>query len=689
MISNFFVRKIDIFCAGALRQALLWLLLLLALPLAANEVRNVRVWPSPDSTRVVLDLASAPDYNHFTLQGPERLVIDLSKTSNSAKLASIALGNGLVSSIGSAAAAKNSDLRLVLNLKSKVKPVLFPLKPQAPYGYRLVIDLYPATAATPEPMMVNRAVAGGERDVVIAVDAGHGGEDPGAIGPRKTQEKRVTLAIAKKVAALIDAEPGMKAVLTRTGDYYVNLNRRSELARKQGADLLLSIHADAVESRTPHGASAWVLSSRRAQSELGRWLEQHEKHSELLGGAGDVLSDNSSERYLTHTLLDMSMDHSREVGYAVSRRVLDELGRVAHLHKRHPESASLAVLKAPDIPSLLIETGFISNPTEERKLGDSTYQQKLARAIVTGVRRHFHEAPPDGTLLAARKASGKPLAAAAPRTESAQQSVSEQASEPAGSSELRHKVSRGESLTLLAQRHNTTVAALVAANNLRDKNIRIGQWLTIPGQPASAVSSVPANSQQRAEPAAAQVSEQRHQVKSGESLGLLASRYNTTVTALVAANKLRDRNIRIGQWLTIPGQPASAVSSVPANRQQRAEPAVAQVSERRHRVKSGESLGLLASRNNTTVAALMAANKLRDQNIRIGQWLTIPGAQATAAVAEPKAASRTDRKHKVSRGESLTLLAKRYNTSVTALVEVNGLRDQNIRIGQVLTIPQS
>ncbi len=688
-----FVRKIDIFCAGALRQALVWLLLLLALPLAANEVRNVRVWPSPDSTRVVLDLASAPDYNHFTLQGPERLVIDLSKTSNSAKLASIALGNGLVSSIGSAAAAKNSDLRLVLNLKGKVKPVLFPLKPQAPYGYRLVIDLYPATAATPEPMMVNRAVAGGERDVVIAVDAGHGGEDPGAIGPRKTQEKRVTLAIAKKVAALIDAEPGMKAVLTRTGDYYVNLNRRSELARKQGADLLLSIHADAVESRTPHGASTWVLSSRRAQSELGRWLEQHEKHSELLGGAGDVLSDNSSERYLTHTLLDMSMDHSREVGYAVSRRVLDELGRVAHLHKRHPESASLAVLKAPDIPSLLIETGFISNPTEERKLGDSAYQQKLARAIVSGVRRHFHEAPPEGTLLAARKAGGKPLAAVAPRTESAQRSNSGQPSEPAGNSELRHKVSRGESLTLLAKRHNTTVAALVAANSLRDQNIRIGQWLTIPGQPAAALSSAPASRQERAEPApepaVAHVSEQRHRVKSGESLGLLAKRNNTTVAALMAANNLRDQNIRIGQWLTIPGQPAAAVSSAPAAPQERAEPAVAKVSERRHQVKSGESLGLLAKRNNTTVAALMAANNLRDKNIRIGQWLTIPGSSAAAAVAEPKVASRTDRKHKVSRGESLTLLAKRYNTSVTALVEVNGLRDQNIRIGQVLTIPQS
>ena len=304
MTSDNSLNNKGLFSGRRVQQALLWVLLLLALPLAANEVRNVRVWPSPDSTRVVLDLAAAPDYNHFTLQGPERLVIDLSTTKNSAKLANIALGNGLVASIGSAAAAKGGDLRLVLNLKGGAKPVLFPLKPHAPYGHRLVIDLYPAAAETPESVMVNRAVTGGERDVVIAVDAGHGGEDPGAIGPRKTQEKRVTLAIAKKVAAMIDAEPGMKAVLTRTGDYYVNLNRRSELARKQGADLLLSIHADAVESRTPHGASTWVLSSRRAQSELGRWLEQHEKHSELLGGAGDVLSDNSSERYLTHTLLD-------------------------------------------------------------------------------------------------------------------------------------------------------------------------------------------------------------------------------------------------------------------------------------------------------------------------------------------------------------------------------------------------
>lgn len=460
-----------------------WLAVLLcgwlSLAAMATEVKGVRVWPSPDSTRVVLDLSGPPDYSHFTLSSPNRLVIDLKSARNRAALE--ALDNkGLVSRIRSSASPSAGGLRLVLDLKGEVRPVLFPLRPAEPYGDRLVIDLFPkaeAPAASGSMAASSSATSGagviksvattaGQRDVVIAIDAGHGGEDPGAIGPKKTKEKKVTLAIAKKVAAQLNAESGIKAVLIRTGDYYVNLNRRTELARQHGADLLVSIHADAVASRTPHGASAWVLSSRRAQSELGRWLEQHEKQSELLGGAGDLLQ-GSSERYLTQALLDMSMDHSREIGFSVSRRVLQEMGKVTHLHKRHPESASLAVLKAPDIPSLLIETGFISNPAEEKKLATDAHQTKLARAIVRGIKSHFVELPPEGTLLAARKAGLAPRSA--------------EPKQVASAGDRKHKVTRGESLSGLARRYNTSVAALVRANDLSDENIRIGQVLTIPG----------------------------------------------------------------------------------------------------------------------------------------------------------------------------------------------------------------
>ena len=458
------------------RGLVLLLLGVVSLSAVATEVKGVRVWPSPDSTRVVLDLSGPPDYSHFTLSGPNRLVIDLKSARNKVALEALD-SKGLVTRIRSSAAPSAGGLRLVLDLKGEVRPVLFPLRPAEPYGDRLVIDLFPkaeapaasSSSASGAGVIKSVATTAGQRDVVIAIDAGHGGEDPGAIGPKKTKEKKVTLSIARKVAAQLDAEPGIKAVLIRTGDYYVNLNRRTELARQHGADLLVSIHADAVASRTPHGASAWVLSSRRAQSELGRWLEQHEKQSELLGGAGDLLQ-GSSERYLTQALLDMSMDHSREIGFSVSRRVLQEMGKVTHLHKRHPESASLAVLKAPDIPSLLIETGFISNPAEEKKLATDAHQTKLARAIVRGIKSHFVELPPEGTLLAAAKASGKPLRAS-------QQSTLTTAA--AGS--RKHKVTRGESLSVLARRYNTSVAALVRANDLSDENIRIGQVLTIPG----------------------------------------------------------------------------------------------------------------------------------------------------------------------------------------------------------------
>ena len=434
----------------------------------ANELRSVRIWPSPDSTRVVFDLEAKPDYDHFVLSGPHRLVIDIKGTRNAAELGAVEGKADLVKTLRTSTPPGAGTLRLVLELSGSVKPSLFPLQPTGPYGHRLVVDLFPNASATANvtettvsgssgsstsTMTTTRTMTSGiGRDLVIAVDAGHGGEDPGSIGRSGTKEKKVTLAVARKVAALIEAQPGMRAVMIRNGDYYVNLNRRSELARQSKADLLVSIHADAFTSPVPAGASVWVLSNRRAETEIGRWLEQNEKHSELLGGAGEVLTSAESERYLTRTLLDMSMDHSREMGYSISRSVLAELGKVARLHKSQPESASLAVLKSPDIPSLLIETGFISNLKEEKLLASDAHQQKLARAIARGISGYFEQFPPEGTLLAQRKASG-------PRT---------------------HKVVRGDSLSQLARRYNTSVQALVVANKLPSQNIRIGQVLTIP-----------------------------------------------------------------------------------------------------------------------------------------------------------------------------------------------------------------
>ena len=241
------------------------------------------------------------------------------------------------------------------------------------------------------PASQSRPVSGDK--VIIAIDAGHGGQDPGAIGPGGTREKNVTIAIARKLRTLLNDDPMFKAVLTRDGDYFISVMGRSDVARKQNANFLVSIHADAAPNRDATGASVWVLSNRRANSEMAGWLEQHEKQSELLGGAGDVLANSQADPYLSQAVLDLQFGHSQRVGYDVATNMLSQLGRIGSLHKRRPEHASLGVLRSPDIPSVLVETGFISNNGEERLLGSDAYQQQLAEAIYSGLRNYFQAHP--------------------------------------------------------------------------------------------------------------------------------------------------------------------------------------------------------------------------------------------------------------------------------------------------------
>ena len=380
-----------------MRLILVIALSLMALPSWANQLKSVRVWPSPDNTRVVLDMSSAPNFNYFTLSGPSRLVIDLKGASNAANLARIENKSELVRKIRESTPLEKGSMRLVLDLSSAIKPVVFPLAPAGPYGHRLVIDLpyEEKGGATAQPA----PVGGQGKAIVIAIDPGHGGEDPGSIGPRRTYEKRVTLSVSQKLAALIDREPGMRAVMTRRGDYFVDLNKRSEIARKATADLLVSVHADSFHNSTPRGASVWVLSTNRANREMGSWLEKQEKQGELLGGVGKVLAESDPNPYLAQTFLDLSMDKSRAEGYEVSRQILRSMGRVARLHKKAPEHASLAVLKAPDIPSVLVETGFISNHAEEKLLATASYQDQLARAIFEGIRSYYRSHPTKGPMM--------------------------------------------------------------------------------------------------------------------------------------------------------------------------------------------------------------------------------------------------------------------------------------------------
>ena len=305
---------------------------------------------------------------------------------------------------------------------------------------------------SPQPM-----TPAGSGEVVIAVDAGHGGKDPGAIGPRGTHEKSVTLAVARELAEQINRQPGMRAVMTRTGDYFVDLNARSEIARRHKAQLLISIHADSVDNSTARGASVWILSNKRVDREMDKLLGQQDKHTQLLGGAGKVIAEAEPNPYLAQTILDLSWDNSRSEGYSIGEEVLGQIGRVARLHKAKPVHASLAVLKAPDIPSLLIETGFISNHLEEKQLASRAYQRQIATAIFRGIRGYYAENPPEGTRIASQSTPSKD-----------------------GSGSLRHVVRNGESLSGLAQRYGVSKRKLRDHNSLKSEQLLIGQVLYIP-----------------------------------------------------------------------------------------------------------------------------------------------------------------------------------------------------------------
>lgn len=538
---------------------------------------------------MVLDMSSAPNFNYFTLTGPDRLVIDLKGASNATNLARIENNSELVRKIRQSTPLEKGGLRLVMDLSSAIKPVVFPLAPAGPYGHRLVIDL-PYEEKRSAAAVQSTPVGGKGKGVVIAIDPGHGGEDPGSIGPRRTYEKRVTLAVSQKLAALIDREPGMRAVLTRRGDYFVDLNKRSEIARKAKADLLVSVHADSFHNSTPRGASVWVLSTNRANREMGSWLEKQEKQGELLGGVGKVLAESDPNPYLAQTFLDLSMDKSRAEGYDVSRQILRSLGKVARLHKKAPEHASLAVLKAPDIPSVLVETGFISNHAEEKLLATSSYQDQLARAIFEGIRNYYRAHPTKGAMLTGKGQASRPAAttrsapvasqpvsqpkpvqsqpvvtnkmpatvrdgAAAtgsgagvikPYSEAAQDSGApvSNVGDYDKSRMLRHVVKRGESLSRLAEKHGVSQSTLVEINQLRSRDIQIGQTIYIPQQGQSRAAA-PVRSDDKSQMI-------RHVVKRGESLSRLAEKHGVSQARLVEINKLKSRNIQVGQVLYIP-----------------------------------------------------------------------------------------------------------------------------------------
>ncbi|CAH6850852.1 N-acetylmuramoyl-L-alanine amidase [Vibrio chagasii] len=545
---------------------------------SANSLKGLRVWPSPEETRVVIDLKSEVDFSYFTLSSPSRLVVDLKNTELATKLPVVVKDSPVLSKVRKSSPPQKGTYRLVFELKKSSKAELFKLSPTpgGQYGHRLVIDLphgavsksKPATKPSKPTVSKDINQVKRQKDILIVIDPGHGGEDPGSIGPSRKYEKDATLSISKKLAAQLNAVPGIKTRMTRNADYFVNLNRRVAIARENEAHLLISIHADAFTTPQPRGGSVFVLNTRRANTEISRWIENKEKQSELLGGSGAAFTSNIDDKNVNQTLLDLQFSHSQKEGYKLATAILSEMGKVAKLHNSKPINTSLAVLRSPQIPSVLVETGFISNPTEEKLLFQRSHQDKLARAVTKAVVKYLKANPPEGIILSnATSSTG---------------SVSQ------------HKVSRGESLSVIASKYGTSTQALMKYNNLKSSSLAIGQVLKIPGSATSSSSS-----------SAVKTKTITHTVKSGEYLGKIASRYKVSVADIKRENRLKSETVRVGQKLRITVE----VKDVPL---------------RKHKVARGDYLGKIAAKYGVSVNSIRQANKLRSDELAIGQVLIIP-----------------------------------------------------------------
>ena len=410
-----------------------------------KSVSGIRLWSAPDNTRVVLDISKPVEHKIFRLSGPDRVVIDLKDTSvNKKVLKSSELKKGVLKGVRGAVRKKN-NYRLVLDLSEKVTVKSFLVKPNEKYGHRLVVDLATKekkVAVKAAPVKSAKANSSKVRDFVVVIDPGHGGEDPGAVGPSRIYEKKVVLAVGKKLAAQINKQPGMKAYLTRRGDYYLPLRKRMKIARKHQADMFISLHADAFKDRRVRGASVYTLSNRGASTEAAKWLAKKENASDLVGG----VSIDDKDDMLASVLLDLSQSATLDASTDLARNVFKEIKKVSKLHTKKVEKAGFVVLKAPDIPSILVELGYISNPREEKSLNSSKHQLKLAKAITSGVKRYYKK-----TGIARAKQYGE-----------------------------QYVVARGDTISSIAKRYKVSASDIKRANSLKSDRLRVGDSLFIP-----------------------------------------------------------------------------------------------------------------------------------------------------------------------------------------------------------------
>ncbi len=419
----------------------------------AATIDSFRVRQSPERTRIVFDLSSPIEHKIFSLSNPRRLVIDIQMAELRTSFDPVELASTPIMKIRKAR-RNNNDLRIVLDLSDQVKPRSFVLKPILQYGDRLVVDLYTADQQVAPVAQRTDRISRQMRDVLIAIDAGHGGDDPGAVGQGKLYEKDVVFAIARSLGGIIDKEPGYKSLLIRKGDYYVGLRKRTEIARKNLADVYLSIHADAFMTSEARGASVYAISQKGATSEAAEYLAEKENRADLIGGVGGVsLSDKDD--LLAGVLLDLSMTASLAASLEMGESLLRSIGSVNRLHKKKVEQAAFAVLKSPDIPSLLIETGYISNPAEAARLRTRKHQRNMAKAIFKGIDTYIGSNPPPGSFLAWKKRGGDKKMPT-------------------------YKIESGDTLSGIAVKHRVSAKSLMQVNGLNSESIRIGQILKIP-----------------------------------------------------------------------------------------------------------------------------------------------------------------------------------------------------------------
>jgi N-acetylmuramoyl-L-alanine amidase len=501
----------------------------------AATIKNVRLWRAEGYTRIVLDLDAPVRYNLVLANNPTRIILDVANSDLKASVAKLPLASTPIE-IVRPSVVNDTDVRLVFDLKNTVSPKSFLLKKRDDSDDRLVIDLHDAptapvsnlSAKTPaantptanarEPANIEAllgdatsstqtesesvsnmppASTTNSRPILIAVDAGHGGADSGALGPKNMREKDVTLSIARELVRIINAQPGYSARLTRTGDYFIELQKRRDFARDMKADLFISVHADSFTNSSAYGASVFALSRKGATSEMARFLAQRENDSDLIGRVGGVSLEDKDPQ-LAGVLVDLSMTATVNSSLQVGSKVLSAISAIAPLHAKHVEQAGFIVLKSPDVPSILVETGFISNAGEAKKLAAPEYRERMAQAIFKGVRQYFAQHPaaiaqspvplpaPCCSVGTARvetvtKAGGSKKAT---NKNSAQQTTSAKSpSKKAKSAERKHLVVRGDTLTDIALRYGVSSRAIKTANNMKTDNVKLGQTLKIPAQP--------------------------------------------------------------------------------------------------------------------------------------------------------------------------------------------------------------